>query len=146
MLVRLTAVLVVSSLLTPPMAAQQVDRCAGPPDTIPIAAWLHEFRAMRDSIEQHHADAWRWTSRERLNRLGDSIAAALPGQSPSDRVLSFARWVTAVGDGHTRLLPFAQSDSSAFRFPCRYPIEVSIFDDGIYITATTDSLRAWLGA
>lgn len=133
-------------LATPPLTGQASDRCGPSSDTIPAAVWSAEFAALRDTIELRHADAFRWTSREQLAALAGSVHQLMPRQSPRDRVLSWARWVTAVGDGHTRLLPFAQSDSAATRFDCRYPIEVSLFDDGIFVTAAADSLRHLLGA
>lgn len=129
-----------------PIGAQAVNRCAAVPDTIPVTVWSAEFAALRDTIQLHHADAFRWTSRQRIALLADSVTAGQPGRSVSDRVLAWAQFVTAFGDGHTRLLPFAQSDSPAFPSDCQYPVEVGVFDDGIFVTAAADSLPRLLGA
>ncbi len=120
--------------------------CEGVPDSIPAAVWAAEFRALRDTITRNHADAYRFTSRERLDRLGDSIGRIQGSRSPEERVFAWAAWVAVIGDGHTRLLPFAQPDGAAFRSRCQYPIDVGVFDDGMFVTAAVDSLAALLGA
>jgi hypothetical protein len=129
--------------LTAPVAAQE---CAVPIDTIPAAAWRAEFQAMRDTITTRHADAFRFTSRDQMGVLFDSLVATMDGRGVADRVMAMATWVTAVGDGHTRLLPFAQQPESVFQPGCPYPIEVGVFDDGVFVVAATHAHRDLLGS
>jgi hypothetical protein len=122
-------------------------------------AWREDLAAMQDLITGNHPDPFGNISREEFEAAVAGLHERIPELDEKAIIVELAAIVALVGDGHTRLalprqhpalaLSLAHSGDPPVHESLRFaslPLRFALFDDGLFITATTADYEALLGA
>jgi len=122
-------------------------------------AWRADLAAVTDMIVENHPEPFRKISREEFEAAVATLNERIPELEETAIIVELARIVALIGDGHTRLalprqhpglaLSLAHSPDPEVRESLRFaslPLHFTLFDDGLFITATTAGYEALIGA
>ena len=104
--------------------------------------WREDLRFMAAEMEQRHKNLYHKVSREAFKAAVDDLHARIPTLQRNEIIVGMMRIAAMVGDGHTRVDP---RKDDKFGFPS-LPLKLYLFEDGLYVRATTPEHRELLGA
>lgn len=115
----------------------------------PVAAdpRIAELKEVESAITTGHRYPWHSTSEAQFEEARVELARRLPVLTAEAARFELARWIAAIGDGHTLvpLLPLSQDDfcdGQARRF---LPLRFEWFAEGLYIVGSARNLAHLLG-
>ncbi len=135
------AVVVTAALAFLPAASG----CQKPAVDQRIADWRSDLRYLAKKLPARHADFAAAVNRADFDVAVQSLDAAIPTLSDTEIKIGLARIVAMLHDAHTSLWLYARWDERAAGFPV-YPLELRMFDDGLYVVRTTPEYSEALGA
>ncbi len=103
--------------------------------------WRQDLRYLRSKLPASHKNAFFKTSKESFEAAVAALDKNLGKLKDYEVITEIARIVAMLGDGHTNLaLPQAKARFKVF------PLKMYWYDDGIFVTATTEAYKRALGA
>ncbi len=94
------------------------------------------------SIRARHPNPYTKVSSAELDRLREELSNDIPSLTDIQAYLRMKSIAASIGDAHTTLfLRSAYSDLGVRRFPIRF----TLYDDGLFVSVTTESFPAHLG-
>ncbi len=154
----LPALLTVAALLSSTALAAPGDDCQAP-SLLSVAQWQEDITATYDELRSTHPRPYREVSEVALRENTELLLEDLPCLSDQQVFARLAQLVATLRDGHTRLA-IPRSDPTrglgighsgtpppeiALAF-AQLPVEFSVFEDGVFVTASTAENARWLGA
>lgn len=124
--------------------------------------WRADLDQMAAAIEEHHFRPFHRVSEEAFDAAVEELREEIPTLTDAGVVLSMAEIVALLGDAHTRLalprldpalaIPLHGGHGGTpppridgLRLP-NLPVQLGLFDDGLYVTATVARLERLRGA
>lgn len=109
-------------------------------DTLGPEAWREDLAYLAEAMPRLHANAFHTLSKEEWQRRVQALDARLPELSPAAAGVALCQLVAAVGDAHTDLFLF-----SAPPFTRYFPLQITWFADGLFVTAVDERFEPALG-
>ena len=104
--------------------------------------WRYDLHLMAREIERRGYAPFRRTSREDFERQVASVDAAIAKLSDMQIVIAMMKLAAKVGDGHTMIYGFFERPE----FLQNMPIEMSFFEEGLFVVAADSRFSDLLGA
>jgi hypothetical protein len=104
-----------------------------------VEAWRYDIDFMQRELERGHIDLYHHTTAEDFHRALDRIKVQLPQLSKSGVLVELMRAIKLVGDGHTQFAYWMGNYH-------RYPLELMMLDDNLYVVSIDAEYQALLGA
>jgi hypothetical protein len=101
--------------------------------------WRQDLRQMADGLARNHHNAFFRVKREEFERAVGELDAAIPALQDHEIVARMTRIGAAIGDAHSGL-------GWPALFTRRYPLGLSWFKDGLYLTRTVAAHKQHLGS
>lgn len=116
---------------------------AAPPAPVDLtrldaAAWREDLAFLATELPLRHKAAFHTLTREEWDRRVHAIDARLDTLAPGAAAVALTQLVAAVGDAHTAL---ALAGPPFDRF---YPVQITWFEDGLFVTAVDERFEALL--
>ncbi len=96
--------------------------------------WRQDLHFLADNLTRLHPGVYRNITPEQFQNELDAIDAAIPSLPDHLVIARMVRLVAMIGDGHSSLS--FTSGSAPFR---RYPIDLQVFSDGLFVTGVTST-------
>jgi hypothetical protein len=129
------------------------------PSLLTAAQWREDVIATHDALRTIHPQPFAEVAEASLQTAAESLLADIPCLSDQQVFARLAQLVALLRDGHTRLaipradpargLDIGHTGTPPPKIPlafARLPLEFSVFEDGVFVTATTAEYGQWLGA
>lgn len=100
-----------------------------PVTDIEARAWRDDLRALVTALERIHPEPYHHVSEERFMAAVAELDASIPRLADHEILVSFARLLALVGDGHTSL-PLYLAGGVDFRV---LPYRLGVYEDGIWV-------------
>lgn len=110
---------------------------------VPAEHWLSDLALLDDIIRTSHPRGNQADFLPVWSEAVDAARAALPGETPGERLLRLHRLIALLEDGHSNIVPFYLPTAG---FERQLPLRFYDFADGLFITATSEALSDLAGA
>ncbi len=107
-----------------------------------IAAWRQDLRVIAEQVPARHPNAFYRLSRASWDSAVSSLNERLPGLTRNQAVVGFMHLVAMVNDGHTAISPMFDP-ALGLNY---YPIELHLFDDGLFVKSAAPAYASIVGA
>lgn len=107
-----------------------------------IAAWRQDLRVIAEQVPARHPDAFYRMSKSSWDSAVTSLDARLPRMTRNQAMVAFMQLVAMINDGHTAINPLFDPALDVHY----YPIELHLFDDGLYVKAAAPAYASIVGA
>ena len=129
------------------------------PSALTPEQWRADLRQVDELIRGNHPRPFLYVDEDEYTLAIEELAQNIDQLSDKEIVMGMARVVAMIRDGHTRLaipradenigLKISHSDDPAPRVAgllfSQLPIQFEIFDDGVFVTTTTEAFREYVG-
>lgn len=105
------------------------------------AQWRDDLRYLATELPKRHKNAFHTMTRSQFDKAVAELDAKIPQLSQNQIAMEFAKIVTMVGDGHTRLVPLFEP-SQRFR---AFPVSLYVFKEGVFIQAADKAYAESVG-
>lgn len=113
---------------------------ASPPTTWTTEQMRADLLELRERIDTLHPAPYDLVEEEDWGPIIDEEIAALDGADDVQYMLALQRVLTLTGDGHSRVILRSEALRSS-----TWPVRFRLFDDGLFVVATTDEHATLLG-
>lgn len=124
-----------------PLFAILICNGLGCSNVVNIENWQEDLLTLERQLSERHVDLYHTVSEDAFANEVNDLYRRIPTLTRPEILVGFAQLVAMIGDGHTSFFP---SDQNKWRFHY-YPIRLYFFDDGIYLTATTEEYAHLFG-
>ncbi len=102
-----------------------------PPAELTPEQWREDLRYLAAELPKRHKNLFHTMTREQFEKAVRDLDARIPSLTQNQIALEFARIVSMVRDGHTRLIPMFEPTLN-FR---AFPVKMYVFKEGVFIQA-----------
>jgi hypothetical protein len=121
-------------------SAEYQSRFTAPP-SIGAESWRADLKSLATQLPALHKNLFFQVSRAQFNQAVADLDRDIPTLSDAEIISRMMQIVALAGDAHTSL----SAQGSAFPL-AQYPLRMTWFSDGLYVTQTTAPYRRALGA
>jgi tetratricopeptide (TPR) repeat protein len=104
--------------------------------------WRYDLRFLACEVSRRAYDPFRFAPRERFDATVAQLEEAIPSLSDLQIVVEMNRLLRPLGDGHAGVWPAEEGDP----FRQRLPLQLFLFEEGLFITAAAPPIAELLGA
>ena len=139
LLVRYSLYLIIVGILIASTHRPTIAQNPGP--TLTAAQWREDLKYLAAELPKRHKNLYHTMTREQFEKAVGDLDARIPTLTQNQIAMEFAKIVTMVGDGHTRLVPLFESTQ---RFHS-LPVSVYVFKEGVFIQAADKAYAEAIG-
>src|SRR5215210_540951 len=125
---------IVSAFLCAAAAAAPAQPAAAPTRD---EKWRQDLRQLAEEWPREHLNLFFRLRREEFERMVAELDRAIPSLRDHEIVVAMVRLGGAVGDAHSGI---------GWQFPRRFPLGLTWFKDGLYVTRATPAYKQHLGS
>lgn len=106
-----------------------------------VGQWREDLRYLATELSTRHKNAFHTMTRFQFEKAVSDLDARIPSLSENQIAMEFAKIVTMVGDGHTRVVPLFEP-TQRFR---TFPVSIYVFKEGVFIQAADKAYSEAVG-
>lgn len=129
-----------TSRTLPALAPPSAPRVRVDLTTLGAEAWREDLAFLAEALPKQHKNAFHTLTKEEWQQRVQALDARLAELGPAASALGLCQLVAAVGDAHTEL---ALAGRPFDRF---LPLQITWFEDGLFVTAVDERFEPVLGA
>ncbi len=104
--------------------------------------WREDLAMLAAELPQRHPDAFTRITPHQWDSATAALESRLPRMNRNEILVELHRLVALIGDAHTSLNP-AFDPALGMRY---YPMELYVFEDGLFVKRAAQRFDAWVGA
>ncbi len=105
------------------------------------AQWRDDLRYLAAELPKRHKNLFHTMTRGQFEKAISDLDSKIPILTQNQIAMEFAKIVTMVGDGHTRLVPLFEP-TQRFR---TFPVSIYVFKEGVFIQAADKAYSEAVG-
>ena len=129
-------------LITLAFGAALTTNAAADPQPSAADAWREDLRVVARELPQRHPDLFYRMSRAAWDSALAAVDRRLPTMNRNQSIVALMELVALPRDGHTSINPIFDANLR-FRY---YPLELRVFDDGVFVCAADSAHARLVGA
>lgn len=103
--------------------------------------WISDLEYLDNQVNELHHNPYHHTSKEVFDSSISSLRSNIGSLSDEQIVVELMKMLGSLGNGHNLIIPTSPKNGSLKRLP----VQLYLFDDGVYIVAAEEDFQQWIG-